>query len=438
MNKSILYIIFSLFFIQNITAQNKDEIKIESLASLWKMAIQNNPTQRVYNLKREQLGYDYKTSQSYYYPQAAASFNGQDNLIQSVTPVPGIIFNKPGTVYLQFGKHYTYNSGLTLTKNLFDWQASIQSKIAKETIELNNVQQDAYIQTLKTQVGQFYYSALVSKTSLKIAEKDIAVADSAYQSAKQKFDEGLTDMSLVNQALINKNNVMQNAEQSQQLFNQAMANIKILSGIIANTSLSFTETSVEDFSNKLNTEPTLGSDKTLIPYTHNVSIADMQRKVQVASTYPKLTATGYFGFQQFQDKFKLGFEKNAWSDYQYIGLGLNWPLFTGFSNNNKLKSITTQKRIAEENYKSASTQSTINDSLLIQNYQVYQRMTLISKTTFELYGKNLGLSMQKFKEGLIPIDNYLKIFQDYLTAENTYLNNLSNLLTTKAAIEARK
>lgn len=437
MSRLLIYMMICLFFITKLSAQNKEEIKVDNLNALWKIAMQNNPNQKVYNLKREQLGYDFKTSQSFYYPQAAVGFNGQDNLIQSVTPVPGIIFNKPGTVYLQFGKHYTYSSGLTLTKDLFDWQALLQSKIAKENIRLNDVQQDAYLQTLKTQVGQYYYSALVATTSLKIAEKDISVADSAYHIAKQKFDEGLTDKSLVNQALINKNNVIQNAEQSQQLYNQAFANIKILSGLSATASVSFTDKSVEDFSAKLNDAPNLGSDKTLIPYSHNISIAEMQQKMQVASTYPKLVATGYLGFQQFQDKFKMGFEKNAWTDYQYIGLGLNWPIFTGFANNNKLKSITTQKRIAEENYKSASTQSAINDSLLIQNYQVYQKMTVTSRNSFELYGKNLGLSMQKFKEGLVPIDNYLKIFQDYLTAENTYLNNLSNLLTTKAAIEAR-
>ena len=438
MNKIVLYFLFCLSVIGTTHAQNKEEIKIDNLKTLWKIAIDNNPNQKVYALKRDQLGYDYKTSESYYYPQVTVGFNGQDNLIQSVTPVPGIIFNKPGTVYLQFGKHYTYSSGLTFTKDLFNWQALLQSKIAKENIELNSVQQDEYIQTLKTQVGQYYYSALVATTSLMIAEKDITVADSAYQIAKQKFDEGLTDKSFVNQALINKNNVSQNEEQSKQLLNQAIANIKILSGMSASASLYFTEKSLENYSAKLNEDPNLGNDKTLIPYLHNISIAEIQQKMQVASTYPKLVATGYFGFQQFQDKFTMSFEKNAWTDYQYIGLGLNWSIFTGFANNNKLKSITTQKHITEENYKAASTQSAINDSLLIQNYLVYQRVTLTSKSSFELYGKNLGLSMQKFKEGLVSIDSYLKIFQDYLTAENNYLNNLSTLLNTKAAIEARQ
>ncbi len=438
MNKILFYFLFYLTALGTLNAQNNEVIKIDNLTSLWKLAIENNPTQKVYALKKQQTIDDRKTAESYKYPQATIGINGQDNLIQSVTPVPGIIFNKPGTVYLQFGKHYTYNSGLTITKDLFTWQSKWQEKIAKENIALNTVQQEAFIQTLKTQIGQYYYVLLVAKSSIKIAERDILVADSAFQTAKQKFKEGLTDASFVNQANINKNNVSQNLETSQLLYNQAMANLKILSGVSANTIFAFKENSIDNESNQINEEYSgLGTDKTLIPYSLNITIAEMQCKAQIAATYPKFVATGYFGFQQFQDNFKLGFEKNSWTDYQYIGLGLNWPIFTGFANSNKLKSITTQKQIAETNLKAATFQSAVNDSLLIQNYQTYQRMTITSKNSFELYGKNLGLSMLKFKEGLVSIDNYLKIFQDYLTAENTYLNNLTNYLSTKVAIEAR-
>jgi len=437
MYKIVLYFLFSFAVTGTVTAQNKEEIKIENLISLWKMAIENNPTQKIYALKKQQTMDDSKTAESYKYPQASISVNGQDNLIQSVTPVPGIIFNKPGTVYLQFGKHYTYNSGLTISKDLFTWQAKWQEKIAKENINLNSTQQEAFVQTLKTQIGQYYYVLLVAKSSIKIAERDILVADSALQTAKQKYEVGLTDISFVNQATINKNNVTQNLETSQLLYNQAMANLKVLCGLSANISLTITENSIDKELKQLDEGNKLGIDKTLNPYSINITIAEMQRKAQIAATYPKLVATGYFGFQQFQDNFKLGFEKNAWTDYQYIGLGLNWPIFTGFANNNKLKSITTQKQITESNLQAATIQSAVNDSLLIQNYHTYQRMTITSKNSFELYGKNLELSMQKFKEGLVSIDNYLKIFQDYLIAENTFLNNVSNLLTTKSAIEAR-
>jgi len=429
MNKALVYLLAFYLFINSLAAQ----VQIDNLSSLWKIALQNNPNQKVYALKKEQLGYDYKTSQSFYYPQAAASFNGQDNLIQSVTPVPGIIFNKPGTVYLQFGKHYAYNTGLTVTKDLFDWQAILQSKIAKENIQLTNVQQEAYIQTLKTQVGQYYYAALLAKASKEIAKKDLALGDSIYEAIKSKFKQGLTDMSAVNQAEINRNSISQNSLQSEQLYNQAIANIKLLAGISAATKIVLVNIPLENQPESM----ALGSDKTLEPYADSIAITDLQRKAQKAAFLPKLTATGYFGFQQFDNDFQISFSKNAWSDYQYIGLGLSWPLFTGFANSNKLKSIFTQKRIVEQKYQSAKEQSNINDSLLLDNYTSFNNMTSTAENSFYLYGKNLELSLQKFREGLISIDAYLKTFQDYLAAENVYLNNLSNLLTTKAAIEAR-
>ena len=411
-------------------------MKIGDFESLWQIALKNNPNQRVYNLNEEQLIFEYNTSKSFYYPQAFASFNGQDNLIQSVTPVPGALVGHPGsTAYLQFGKHYSYNTGLTLTKDLFDWQAILQSKIAKENIALNTVQQDAFLQTLKLKLGQYYYAALVAKKSIDIAEKDILVVDSIYLAIKQKFDEGLSDASAVNLAKINKNNVQQNIYQSEQLFNQAVANIKVLAGLSPEKTFILIPLDIENIpSRNIN----LNSDKTLVPYSTNITINELQIKEQKAKAFPKITATGYFGFQEYRDRFEMSFTKNAWADYQYIGLGLNWPIFTGFANNNKLKSINTQKKIAEQNYQVAKDQSNINDILLIQNLNTFSALVTSSKNNFDLFGKNMLLSKQKFNMGLISVDIYLKTFQDYLVAENQYLNNLSSLLNTKAVIEARQ
>ena len=411
-------------------------MKIGDFESLWQIALKNNPNQRVYNLNEEQLIFEYNTSKNFYYPQAFASFNGQDNLIQSVTPVPAALVGHPGsTAYLQFGKHYSYNTGLTLTKDLFDWQAILQSKIAKENIALNTVQQDAFLQTLKLKLGQYYYAALVAKKSIDIAEKDILVVDSIYLAIKQKFDEGLSDASAVNLAKINKNNVQQNIYQSEQLFNQAMANIKVLAGLSPEKTFILIPLDIENIpSRNIN----LNSDKTLVPYSTTITINELQIKEQKAKALPKITATGYFGFQEYRDRFEMSFTKNAWADYQYIGLGLNWPIFTGFANNNKLKSINTQKKIAEQNFKAAKDQSNINDILLIQNLNTFSALVTSSKNNFDLFGKNMLLSKQKFNMGLISVDIYLKTFQDYLVAENQYLNNLSSLLNTKAVIEARQ
>ena len=146
----------------------------------------------------------------------------------------------------------------------------------------------------------------------------------------------------------------------------------------------------------------------------------------------------YVGEQQFRNDFGLSFGKRAWSGYRYIGVDLTVPLFTGFTNTNRYKSMLTQQRVAQLQYEEARLQSETADSVLLKNYGHYAQMAKTSRSTFQLYGSNLRLSEQKFKEGVISMEPYLRAFQDYLAAENNYLNNLSQLLQAKATILSRQ
>jgi outer membrane protein TolC len=65
-------------------------------------------------------------------------------------------------------------------------------------------------------------------------------------------------------------------------------------------------------------------------------------------------------------------------------------------------------------------------------------MLKASAESFGLYGQNVRLDQQKYGQGLMSLDVYMKAFQDYLTAENTYLNNLSQLLSIQATIISRQ
>lgn len=437
MNKNLLFFAGFLFFQLAAAGQNNVTLNIESLESLWKIAIESNTTQKVYALKKEQANIDYKTSQSFIYPQVGASFSGQDNFKLPTTPVPGELVGQNGkTMYLQFGKQYAYNTGFNTSKNLFDWQQTFHSRIAKENIGLTDAQQEGYEQTLKIQIAQYYFSLLTANASLEIAKKDLELADSVVKITRQRFEQGLIDAAPVNQSLINYNNVKQNIFQSDELEKQALNNIKTLAGLTAETTLNIQP--IDNFEAFYNGFTEIGQDKNLLVYPFNITTAELQSKTLKAAFYPKLSLNGYFGYQQFRDDFGVSFSKGAWSDYRYIGLNISVPIFTGLANKNKLKSAVVQKKIAEVQYKAATEQSKINDAALKDNYNNYLGIVNTSKNTFELYGKNLDLSQQKFKEGLISIDSYLKTFEDYLHSENAYLNNLSNLLFVQAAISARK
>lgn len=415
----------------------QDTLKMASLNEVSTIAIKNNPTQAVYQQQVKQAYYNYKASRSFLLPTITAGFDGTDNLHLSTTPVPGVIFGKPGeTIYAQFGKHYVYQSGITANRDLFNWTDWMQMKIAKQSAELSQVQQDAYEQSLKEQVARLYYAVLIAKSALSINYQDQQLADSVLALSRQKLSEGVTDQLSVNEAAINSNTILQNAAQSQQLFDQNMENLKILLGRKPGSELQLTEVLATDTIGSAVSK--VGADKSLRVSQTQADIAVLQAREQRTAFLPKISVTAFRGGQQYQDDFRLSFAGNAWNAYSYIGLNITVPLFTGFSNHFKYKSAVVQQNIAKLQYQSAADQSAINDRLLVKNQADYSQMVVASERSFRLYNQNVRLDEAKFKEGLISLDVYMKAFQDYLNAENTYLNNLSQLLSVKATFFSRQ
>lgn len=415
-----------------------DTVKLQSYQQVIAAAVKNNPTQAVYQQQIKQAQYNYKASKGFIYPNASANFNGTDNLHLAVTPIPGILLGQPGTTYYaQFGKQFIYNTGVTLTEDIFDWTSILQSQIASNNIRLNQLQQDSYLQNLRDQAGKYYFSALIAKSALKIISTDRLLADSIVALTKQRLKEGTTDLLAVNQATINTTNIQQNQAQSQQLYDQSIENLKILLGEQPANELALAETLNLDSLISVGM-PTLGYDKNLDVYQQQISIADLQSRSQRSAAYPKLSASAYFGAQQFRNDFGLSFGNNAWSAYRYLGLNLTVPVFTGFTNSNKYKSALVQKNIAQLQYNNARQQSEINDRLLLKSYADYLHMAQAAATSFKLYGNNLKLNQQKYQEGILSMDIYLRAFQDYLTAENAYLNSLSQLLSTRSTLLSRQ
>ena len=445
-------------------AQGGDTTRLTTLDQTIAAAVKSNPTQEVYLQQMKQAALNYKAAQGFLYPNASLGFNGTDNLSLAVTPIPGVIFGQPGTtIYAKFGKHYVYNTGLSLNQDILTWTNVLQMKIARSNVELMHLQREAFLQSLKEQVARLYFSALIAKTALAIDGHDRQLADSVVALSKQKLQEGTTDLMSVNLAAINSNSIVQNQAQSQQLLDQSIENLKILLGAKPADELSLVDSLGPDVSGLGETDGLpggtglagatgdamdggpawgrpmqLGADKNLVVYRQQQDIAGMQSRSQRSVAYPTITATGFLGDQQFRDDLSLAFGSNAWSVYNYVAVNITVPLFTGLANTYKYRSALVQKDIADLQMRSAVEQSAINDRLLVKNYADYLQMLKASAASFRLYGQNVRLDQQKYSEGLMSLDVYMKAFQDYLTAENTYLNNLSQLLSIQATIISRQ
>jgi outer membrane protein TolC len=432
-----LFLAISLLSLNRASAQ----ITFHSLSEVWTAALKDNPTQHIYQLKAAQLTDEYHASQAFLLPQIGGAFSGQDNLKLNVTPVPGELINQPGkTLYVTFGKHYIYNAGINATENLFNWQFVFQSNIARENITLNSLQQRAYQQNLKASAAQYYFSGLIAAAALRIADHDLRLADSIFSTLRDRYTQGLVDLGAVHSAEINVNNVKQNILQSSQLYQQAIQNLKILTGCAAGSTISLDEQlSIDTPPGETDSATNLfpGPDRNLSIYSSNVRLAELQGKFEKAAFYPTLSVSGFVGSQQFRDDFGLTFNEGAWNDYRYVQLNLNLPIFTGFYNRNKYRSAQALAHINAEQYRNAVEEGKINDSLLVTTYDNYRLLAAASGRNLILYRENVDLSRQRFVEGLISVDAWQKTFEDYLHAENTHLNNLSSLFSAMSSIISR-
>lgn len=428
MNRTIAILFFLLSQVSALSAQDSLRIsKITSLRDAWGIAFDHNPDYENYQLNQQKAEMDFKASRSYRFPTVTAGFDGQRNLALATTPIPGEIFGEPEgtTINAQFGQEYNYNAGISISKSIVDRQKVLQSKLSKLNVKHAEAQLEAYRQLLKQQVNLHYYAAMIAKRAMVISQKDMEVADSIVLLSGQKFEEGVIDAITVNQAKINVNFVKQAMINNQLLFDQNISELKKLFGMHPADSLILLEELAYEFPDHYRVED-LPVDPEIALSSISEQQADLQVSLQKSLFVPKLSLSSYYGTQQFREDFGLSFDNDAWNNFSYIGLNISVPIFTGFKNKNQYKSSKVAQKIAQNELEKTRLSASINDKLLVNEYNRSRQNARAALETFGLYEENRRLTYQKYTEGLLSLDHYLSVFEDYMEAENTFLNALSN------------
>ena len=428
MTRTIAIMFFLLSQASALSAQDSSRIlKITSLRDAWGIAFDHNPDYENYQLNQQKAEIDFKASRSYRFPTVTAGFDGQRNLALATTPIPGEIFGEPEgtTINAQFGQEYNYNAGIAISKSIVDRQKVLQSKLSKLNVKHTETQLEAYRQLLKQQVSLHYYTAMIAKRAMVISQQDMEVADSIVLLSEQKFEEGVIDAITVNQAKINVNFVKQAMINNQLLFDQNISELKKLFGMHLADSLILVEELEYEFPDHYRVED-LPVDLEIALSSINEQQADLQVSLQKSLFVPKLSLNSYYGTQQFREDFGLSFDNDAWNNFSYIGLNISVPIFTGFKNKNQYKASKVAQKIAQNELEKTGLSASINDELLVNEYNRSQQNARAALETFGLYEENRRLTYQKYTEGLLSLDHYLSVFEDYIEAENVFLNALSN------------
>jgi len=411
-------------------------VKLDSVNDAIQYAFDHNPDLAIYQQNQEKAGKDYNSVKNYWMPTVSGSFSGVDNIDLPVTKVPGEIFGQPGkTIEAEFGQKYNYSAGLTISKSILDFQARFAAKAAKVNVEIVGANQAVYQQKLAEQVALYYYLALITERALAVHDRDYKTARDILAIVEQKFEQGIVDQYTVNLATMNGNSILQNISSSKTVLDQCLSQLKILFGVSAETEI--------ELNNQLESADVniplqnIGSDKNLEVYSLQLKQSEYLVKQQRSMWLPKLSLNYYLGTQQYRDTYGISFDNSDWSSVKYKSLNISFPLFNGLATKNKVNSARVAYEISRSTLEQEMSKSRIEDELALKEFHYSQTAAEAADKNYQLAWENAEFQRQKFEEGLVGLDVYLDTFDDYLKAEVSYLNSLSEVYTHYSKIVSR-
>ena len=438
MNTKAYYLLVLLFCNLVNTNAQQNPYTFSDVDQVISLALQNNQDLAVFLLQQDKTTANHKIDKSLLLPTVSGTASFQNNLALQNTALPGEFFGQPGeNINIQIGQQYNYNAGINLSKTILNREAMLKAKVSQIDIEIAEVNTELFTQTLKEQVSFYYYSVLVAKQAVLISQEDLKVSDSICQLTTQRFEEGLIDLTTKNQAEINRNKVAQSVLSNQNIYERSLNSLKLLLDIENTANIKFTEDLTPDAPTEFITFD-LSADKTLVLKALQNEQSLLNIKKEKSAKIPTLSFNGYFGKQQLRDDFGLSFGNDAWSNYSYVGLNLNAPIFSGFSKKDRIKIATIDNQVSEKNLAIEQKKSTTKDAELLMEYNRNKAILQSSVDNFKLTKDNTDLAMLKYKEGMLSLKNYLNLYEDYLKAKNNYLNSLSAVYTQYATILSRK
>lgn len=428
---SVLMVCFTL------TVGLSAQIIVNSADEAINYALKHNYGSTAQQLKVEEAKRNKITANAFLYPSVTAGANGQYNINISETPVPGELVGQPGqTVYMEFGKKYTYSAGLNVNYNVLNWTSVYQSKIANANLQLAQANSNFYQQQLKELVAQNYYAAVTAIQAEKLWDENLLAADTIEMLTQQKFEQGLVDQLAVNQASINRMQVQQQKEKTAGYTSQLMNQLKTLLAISETEELQLTE--IPEIKNVDTETVELHPDVHNEVYKAQEKIADYNMKAALSVFAPQVSLKGYFGANQFWNDFDFSFDTNNWRKSNYIGVSVSMPLFTGFANKSKYESAKIQKKIAETAYAEDVANTRLTDNNLLKQYMTSISVVNSSFKKLKLSAENKNLAYQKYNQGLMSLTDYLEFFNADLSLQNQYLSDLSEYRSVMATLNSRK
>ncbi|MDX2134543.1 MAG: TolC family protein [Saprospiraceae bacterium] len=376
-----------------------------------------------------------KEAGSYLLPTLNSTLGYNDNITLQPTLIPAETFNPnapEGTFEeLVFGTKYIYSAGMQVQWDVLNFQKIFTKQTASLATEESRLNTEVSRYNTYNSLASTYYSILLTQASIGIYEKNVEVSASILDLARTKYDDGLISEPEINLAEIkhlnNQRMLMQANDNLRQFYIQLQSQLN-----------------TRDTINILDAPESFVTASTTIETTHpEVLLQETEARKQEstlkqnkAMRIPSLSLVYQYNQSLATNDF-WGFSDAIDLTQQYFGAKVTLPLI---NTSTRYKVRRTKEELALQQLQLESTRlaKQKEDELLqVQLKQANDQLNK-QKRILALQEKNDVHAENKYKSGIISLEQRLDQYDDLLAAQDTYLQSLASFTLSQYKLFIRQ
>ena len=376
-------------------------------------------------------------------PQISAGLDYQNNFELQKSLIPAQFFGgQPGEfAEIAFGTKHNMNARGTWSQIIFDGSYIVALQASKTYLKYYENAQKNTVVSVKEMVINTYGNVLLAEESLAILKKNKATLEKTLFDTNEIFKNGLIEEENVEQLQITLATINSNLTYTSRLVEIARKMLKVTLGMELTDSLVLTDKL--DQLSVANMDLAFAQTEFKLANNTNYQIAQnfneqrqLELKLEKSKALPSMYANVNFGYNAFNNKFAFFTENQKWMNYSNMGVSLSVPIFSSFMRSAR----TQQARIAVDK---AKTQLKEAEQKLQLQFDKAKSDYEFSIEEYNSAKNNLRLAERiekkqaiKFAEGLSSSFEFNEAQRQLYTAQQSYLQSMTNIINKKAALAA--
>jgi outer membrane protein TolC len=435
LSKRFFTLAFSIYLFSHAHAQTGmagDTVHAFNLDQCIDYALQHQPY-----LNQALIGVDIARTtnainQAGWLPQAGVSGNLQHYLSLPTTFVKnnGVVIQQKGGVV------NTFTPVLAVTQTIFNPALVYAVKSAPLYVEQAEQITDSTKIFIVTTVSKTFYSLLLTLEQINVLKEDTTRLSKNVHDTYHQYVAGTIDETDYDEALISLNNSKAQLKQAQLNVYPQYALLKQQMGMPAEQSFNvmYDTTQMQQDIAFDTTQP--------LDYANRIEFRQLQtaKKLQDQTThYYQLAWLPTVG--AFFD-YALAFQNNnfgqLWNNnypYSFVGLSLNWQLFTGLSRTNSLRRAKLVTRQLDWSEVSLKARIATEYQTALADYKSNRYNLQVMRDNVDLARRTYDIVSLQYQQGVVAYLNVITAETNLISSEIGYQNALFQLLSSRVDLQ---